>query len=45
MSRDNATLLDLAQAARLILDFTRGMAKAAFLNDAKTQSDCWRPRG
>jgi len=38
MSRDNATLLDLAKATRLIIDFTRGMDKAAFLNDLKTQS-------
>ena len=38
MSRDNATLLDIAQAARLIITFTRGMRKEEFLGDAKTQS-------
>lgn len=38
MSRDDATLLDLARAARLMLDFTRGLDRAAFLADAKTQS-------
>lgn len=38
MSRDDATVLDLARAARLILDFTRGVDRFAFLADAKTQS-------
>jgi uncharacterized protein with HEPN domain len=38
MSRDDATLLDLARAARLILEFTRGMERAVFLGDIKTQS-------
>jgi uncharacterized protein with HEPN domain len=38
MSRDEATELDLAKAARLILDFTRGLDKATFVADAKTQS-------
>ena len=38
MSRDSATLLDIARAARLVLDFTRGMDQTAFLSDLKTQS-------
>jgi uncharacterized protein with HEPN domain len=38
MHRDEATLLDIATAARLILEFTEGMDKAAFLDDIKTQS-------
>jgi uncharacterized protein with HEPN domain len=38
MSRDEATLLDIAHAARLTLDFIAGMDKAAFFADAKTQS-------
>jgi len=38
MSRDDAVLLDIAHAARLILDFTRGMNQTAFLADIKTQS-------
>ena len=38
MSRDSATLLDIDSAARLVLDFTRGMDREAFLNDLKTQS-------
>jgi len=38
MSRDEATLLDIAQAARLILAFKLNMDKAAFLSDIKTQS-------
>jgi len=38
MSRDEATLLDIAQAARLILAFKENMDKAAFLSDVKTQS-------
>jgi uncharacterized protein with HEPN domain len=38
MSRDEATLLDIAQAARLILEFKQNMDKAAFLSDIKTQS-------
>ncbi len=38
MDRDNASLLDIARAARLTLDFCRGMTKAQFLNDLKTQS-------
>ena len=38
MPRDEAILLDVAQAARLVLTFKRGMDKAAFLQDTKTQS-------
>lgn len=38
MSRDETTLLDIAQAARLILAFKQGMDKDSFLRDLKTQS-------
>ena len=38
MGRDEATLLDIAKAARLVLTFTEGMTKEAFLDDFKTQS-------
>ena len=38
MHRDEATLLDIAAAARLVLKFKEGMDKAAFLDDIKTQS-------
>jgi uncharacterized protein with HEPN domain len=38
MHRDEATLLDIAVAARLVLEFKEGMDKAAFLDDVKTQS-------
>jgi uncharacterized protein with HEPN domain len=38
MRRDEATLVDIATAARRVLEFTAGMAKAAFLEDIKTQS-------
>jgi uncharacterized protein with HEPN domain len=38
MPHDETTLLDIAQAARLILVFTQGMDKTAFLQDLKTQS-------
>jgi uncharacterized protein with HEPN domain len=38
MRRDEATLLDIATAARLVLEFKEGMDKAAFLGDVKTQS-------
>ncbi|MFN2291057.1 MAG: DUF86 domain-containing protein [Anaerolineae bacterium] len=38
MHRDKATLLDIAAAARLVLEFTEGMDKAGFLDDIKTQS-------
>jgi uncharacterized protein with HEPN domain len=38
MERDKATLLDIARAARFVLEFIRDMDKAAFLTDPKTQS-------
>ena len=38
MSRDEATLLDIEQAARLIIEFTRGLDAEVFLDDVKTQS-------
>lgn len=38
MKRDEAVLLDLARAARLVLEFKAGMDEAAFLDDLKTQS-------
>lgn len=38
MNRDDATLLDIARAARLVLEFKEGMDKATFLDDIKTQS-------
>jgi uncharacterized protein with HEPN domain len=38
MSRDDAALLDVLQAARLALAFTQGMDRTAFLRDPKTQS-------
>ena len=38
MHRDEATLLDIATAARLVLEFTEGMDRGDFLDDIKTQS-------
>lgn len=38
MSRHSATLLDIAKAARLVIEFARGMDRATFLADVKTQS-------
>ncbi|MBI5522962.1 MAG: DUF86 domain-containing protein [Desulfarculus sp.] len=38
MDRDPSYLLDLDHAGALILEFTRGMDKASFLSDPKTQS-------
>lgn len=38
MSRDDATVLDMVRAARLVVEFTRGLDKGAFLADRKTQS-------
>jgi len=38
MQRDEATLLDIAKAARSVTAFISGMAKDDFLNDLKTQS-------
>ncbi len=36
--RDNATLIDSARAARLVLAFKSSVAKDAFMEDQKTQS-------
>jgi uncharacterized protein with HEPN domain len=38
MQRDDATLLDIAKAARLVLMFIQGINKEDFLDDIKTQS-------
>jgi uncharacterized protein with HEPN domain len=38
MNPDEATLLDIARSARLVLEFKVGMDKLAFLDDIKTQS-------
>lgn len=38
MQRDDATLLDIAKAARLVSSFIAGMTKESFLDDIKTQS-------
>ena len=38
MSRDDATLLDILKAARLVVEFKSKLAKKAFLRDIKTQS-------
>lgn len=38
MPRDDATLLDIARAARLIQSFIAGMTKDDFLAELKTQS-------
>jgi uncharacterized protein with HEPN domain len=38
MQRDEATLLDIAEAARLVVSFVQDMSKAVFLDDYKTQS-------
>lgn len=38
MHRDAGFLLDIAQAARLVLTFIQGLNKTSFLEDAKTQS-------
>ncbi|MFO0840127.1 MAG: DUF86 domain-containing protein [Phycisphaerae bacterium] len=38
MPRDDATLLDIARAAGLVLQFTADMNSDAFLQDVKTQS-------
>jgi uncharacterized protein with HEPN domain len=38
MPRDDATLLDIVHAARLVLGFTAGMSRSAFGQDLKTQS-------
>jgi uncharacterized protein with HEPN domain len=38
MSRDEAVLLDMLNAAQRIVEFKQGMDKQAFLHDVKTQS-------
>jgi len=38
MPRDDATLLDILRAARLVIVFTGDLDKPAFLADLKTQS-------
>jgi uncharacterized protein with HEPN domain len=38
MSRDEAALLDMARALRLIIEFTQQMEEPSFLDDLKTQS-------
>lgn len=38
MSRDEAVLLDMVNAAQRIVDFKQGMDRQAFLEDLKTQS-------
>ena len=38
MRRDEASLLDIAKAGRLVVAFTRGVTKTSFLDDLKTQS-------
>ena len=38
MARDEASLLDIARAARLVIEFKQGLDKAAFIQDFKTQS-------
>jgi len=37
-NRDQAALLDIAKAARKVLQFKQGLDRAAFLADEKTQS-------
>ncbi len=37
-ARDEATILDMVQAARLVATWTRDLDKGAFLADRKTQS-------
>ncbi len=36
--RDDATLLDIANAARLVIEWTTGLERTTFLADRKTQS-------
>jgi len=38
MRRDDATLLDIAHAARMVLGFVQGLEKDVFLGDLKTKS-------
>ena len=37
MSRDETTLLDIARAAHLVIEFKQGMDKESFVRDIKTQ--------
>ncbi|MEX5212551.1 MAG: DUF86 domain-containing protein [Nitrospiraceae bacterium] len=43
MSRDPATLLDVARAGRLVVDFCSGLDRRAFMRDVKTQSAVLHP--
>ena len=46
MRRDEVTLLDIAQAARFVIEFTQGMTKEQFLDDINSYSvvlDRWDP--
>lgn len=36
MNRDSAWLLDIARAARLVIEFAEGTAKAGFMANVKT---------
>jgi len=38
MQRDAATLLDVIQAAELVIEFVQGIDRVAFEHDQKTQS-------
>jgi len=38
IARDEAVLLDILRAARLVISFRQDMTEAAFLDDLKTQS-------
>jgi len=38
MARDETTLLDIARAAHLVIEFKQGMDKETFLKDIKIQS-------
>ena len=38
MQRDETTLLDITEAAHLVVSFVQDMSKAVFLDDYKTQS-------
>jgi uncharacterized protein with HEPN domain len=38
MDRDRSTLLDIAKAARLTVQFVEGSDRSRFLEDARTQS-------
>jgi uncharacterized protein with HEPN domain len=38
IERDDATLLDIARAAQLVLEFNKGLTKDSFKEDLKSQS-------